>query len=113
MMTPPPHDHDAARQMVCMPLEYWDDMLARAADRGATEALRRLGLDDAAAAGDIRNLRDFTRFWADAKRRAAMSILGRIGSAIWWIFVLGLAAVIYTRVQAADPPPAIISPHKR
>ena len=113
MMTPPPPEpDDAARQMVCMPLEYWDDMLARAADKGATEALRRLGLDDATAASDIRTLRGFARFWAEAGRRAAMGILGRIGTAIWWIFVLGIAAVIYTRVQSADVPAAIITPHK-
>ncbi|WP_425229241.1 DUF6127 family protein [Sphingomonas sp.] len=53
-----------------------------AGELGATRALTRLGLADASAAEDVRELRELLRAWRDAKRSA----LNSLAKAAWgWV----------------------------
>jgi hypothetical protein len=47
-----------------------DDLLTRAAERGAERCLAHLGLENGHAARDIRELRDLLEAWRDARRTA-------------------------------------------
>lgn len=63
-----------------------------AGELGASRALVRLGLDDAAAAKDMAELRELLGAWRDAKRSAWKAAVGwavRIGGAL---LLAGLAA---------------------
>lgn len=65
------HDHhtepDAA---ITLRPDDLDDLLTRAAERGAERCLAHLGLENGHAARDIRELRDLLEAWRDARRTA-------------------------------------------
>lgn len=66
-------------------------LIEEASDLGAARALERLGLSDATAHDDVRELRELLRGWRDAKRSARNAALGwliRIAAAL---LLLGLA----------------------
>lgn len=56
--------------MLLLRREDFDDLLDRAAERGAERALAHLGLENGHAAKDIRELRDLLQAWRDARRTA-------------------------------------------
>ncbi|WNO53548.1 DUF6127 family protein [Stakelama saccharophila] len=62
-------------------------IVEEAGELGAARALARLGLEDAAAAKDMAELRELLGAWRDAKRSAAKALIG-------WIVRLGLALVL-------------------
>lgn len=53
-----------------------------AGEVAATRALERLGLTDAAAQGDMRELRDLLAAWRDAKRSAWKAVFGWVAAAV-------------------------------
>lgn len=66
-------------------------LVEEASELGAARALERLGLADATAHEDVRELRELLRGWRDAKRAARNAVLGwlaRIGVAL---LLVGLA----------------------
>ena len=48
--------------------EDFDELLERAAERGAERCLAHLGLENGSAANDIHELRDLLEAWRDARR---------------------------------------------
>ena len=56
--------------MLLMRKEDFDDLLDRAAERGAERALSHLGLESSTAARDIHELRNLLEAWRDARRTA-------------------------------------------
>ncbi|WKB55160.1 DUF6127 family protein [Eleftheria terrae] len=56
--------------MLVLNKEDFDDLLDRAAERGAERVLAHLGLENGHAARDIRELRDLLDAWRDARRTA-------------------------------------------
>jgi len=62
-------------------------LVEAASERGAMEALHRLGLEDEHAGHDIRELRTLLEAWHDAKRTAWRSI-------VRWVVTLVFALVI-------------------
>ncbi len=50
--------------------EDLDDLLTRAAERGAERCLAHLGLENGHAARDIRELRDLLEAWREARHTA-------------------------------------------
>lgn len=56
--------------MVCLRCEDLDDLLDRAAERGAERVLTHLGLENSNAATDIRELRDLLEAWRAARHMA-------------------------------------------
>lgn len=69
--------------------EALEEMLDRAAERGAKRALEGVGLHDDKAGKDISDLRDLIEGWREVKRGALRSIGKTIGMAI----LIGLAVL--------------------
>ena len=71
--------------------EDFDDLLDRAAERGAERCLAHLGLENGHAAKDIRELRDLLEAWRDARRTAWQTAIKVITTGILAALVLGAA----------------------
>ena len=56
--------------MLLLRREDFDELLERAAERGAERCLAHLGLENGSAAKDIHELRDLLEAWRDARRTA-------------------------------------------
>jgi len=70
-MTEPEHQPAAlVENMLLLRREDFDELLDRAAERGAERCLAHLGLENDSAAKDIRELRDLLEAWRDARRTA-------------------------------------------
>ena len=63
------------RRMLTLPQEEFEDMLERAAERGARHALSEVGLDGEDAAQDIRELRNLLDAFNEAKRTAGLTMV--------------------------------------
>ena len=63
------------RRTVTMPQNDFEQMLERAAERGARNALQGVGLDGEDAAHDIRELRNLLDAFNEAKRTASMTTI--------------------------------------
>ena len=61
--------------MLTLPLEEFEAMLERAAERGARHALAEVGLDGPGAADDIRELRNLLDAFNAAKRTAGLTVV--------------------------------------
>lgn len=71
--------------------EQLEEMLDRAARKGASEALRELGLQDQDAANDIRDMRGlleawrYTKksIWATTVKMGTVAVLTFLATAVW------------------------------
>ena len=63
------------RKSVTIPQEEFEDLLERAAERGAKNALIGVGLDGEDAAHDIRELRNLLDAFNEAKKTAGLTII--------------------------------------
>ena len=63
------------RKSVTIPQEEFEDLLERAAERGAKHALHGVGLDGEDAAHDIRELRNLLDAFNEAKKTAGLTII--------------------------------------
>ena len=70
MNTPTLHDG-----MVVMPRDEFEELLERAAERGARHALADVGLDGPEAAHDIRELRGLLDAFNEAKKTAGLTVV--------------------------------------
>ena len=70
MNTPTVHDG-----MVTMPRDEFEELLERAAERGARHALADVGLDGPEAARDIQELRGLLDAFNEAKKTAGLTIV--------------------------------------
>ena len=80
-----------AESMVLVRREDFDELLDRAAERGAERCLAHLGLENGSAAKDIRELRDLLEAWRDARRTAWQTTIKLITTGILAALVLGAA----------------------
>ncbi len=71
--------------------EDFDELLNRAAERGAERCLAHLGLENGHAAKDIRELRDLLEAWRDARRTAWQTIIKVITTGILAALLVGAA----------------------
>jgi hypothetical protein len=55
--------------------EDFEDLLDRAAERGAERCLAHLGLENGSAARDIRELRDLLEAWRDTRRTVWRTVI--------------------------------------
>ena len=76
------------RKTVTMPRADFEQMLERAAERGARHALHEVGLDGEDAAHDIRELRNLLDAFNEAKKTAGLTIIKMV--------VTGLVMAILT-----------------
>ena len=77
--------------MLLMRKEDFDDLLDRAAERGAERALAHLGLENGHAAKDIRDLRDLLQAWRDARRTAWQTAVKVVTTGILAALLVGAA----------------------
>lgn len=61
--------------MVSMPRDEFEELLERAAERGARHALSDVGLDGPEAANDIRELRGLLDAFNEAKKTAGLTVV--------------------------------------
>ena len=71
--------------------EDFDDLLDRAAERGAERVLAHLGLENGHAARDIRELRGLIEAWRDARRTAWQTAVKVITTGILAALLVGAA----------------------
>ncbi|WP_124982696.1 DUF6127 family protein [Ralstonia solanacearum] len=77
--------------MLLLRREEFDDLLDRAAERGAERALAHLGLENSHAAKDIRELRDLLQAWRDARRTAWQTTVKVVTTGILAALLVGAA----------------------
>lgn len=84
----PGHDVDLS---VRLRPEDLDDLLTRAAERGAERCLAHLGLENGHAARDIRELRDLLEAWRDARRTAWRTTVKVVTTGVLAVLLVGAA----------------------
>jgi hypothetical protein len=77
--------------MLLLRKEDFDDLLDRAAERGAERVLSHLGLENGHAARDIRELRDLLDAWRDARRTAWQTTVKVITTGVLAALLVGVA----------------------
>ena len=92
-MTDPEQQAPAAlvENMLLLRKEDFDDLLDRAAERGAERCLAHLGLENGHAAKDIRDLRDLLQAWRDARRTAWQTAVKVVTTGILAALLVGAA----------------------
>ncbi len=69
------------------------EYLGALAQRGASDALKAIGLNDAGAASDIRDIRDLLRGLRVLKHAAWTTTFHAIGRMLGWAFLVAVAAL--------------------
>ena len=77
--------------MLLLRREDFDDLLDRAAERGAERVLSHLGLENGHAARDIRELRDLLDAWRDARRTAWQTVVKIATTGFLAVLLVGAA----------------------
>jgi hypothetical protein len=86
-MTEEPQEH----HVLSLRQEDLDELLTRAAERGAERCLAHLGLENGHAAGDIRELRDLLGAWRSARNTAWQTVIRVSTTALLTVIVVGVA----------------------
>jgi hypothetical protein len=84
-------DETGVAQSITLRPEDLDELLTRAAERGAERCLAHLGLENGHAARDIRELRDLLEAWRDARRTAWQTSVKVITTGILAALLVGAA----------------------
>jgi len=74
---------------VCQNRELLEAALDEAAERGAQKALAAIGLSDAAAGDDVRDLRDLIAGWRDVKRTVLQTVIRTLTAAVLGALAVG------------------------
>jgi hypothetical protein len=77
--------------MLLLRREDFDELLHRAAERGAERCLAHLGLENGSAARDVRELRDLLAAWRDARRTAWQTAVKVVTTGILATLLVGAA----------------------
>lgn len=71
--------------------EDFDELLDRAAERGAARCLAQLGLENGHAARDVRDLRDLLAAWRDTRRAVWETVYKTLTTALLLALLAGIA----------------------
>jgi hypothetical protein len=71
--------------------EHLDDLLDRAAERGAHRVLAQLGLENGHAARDIGELRNLLDSWRDARKTVRRTVIKVVTTGILSVLIVGVA----------------------
>lgn len=77
--------------MLLLRREDFDDLLDRAAERGAERVLSHLGLENGHAARDIRELRDLLDAWREARHTAWQTFVKVLTTGVLAALLVGAA----------------------
>lgn len=80
-----------ADDTLLMRRDDFEDLLDRAAEKGAERVLAQLGLENGRAARDIRELRDLLEAWRDARRTAWQTVVKVVTTGILAALLVGVA----------------------
>lgn len=80
-----------ADDTLLMRRDDFEDLLDRAAEKGAKRVLAQLGLENGRAARDIRELRDLLEAWRDARRTAWQTVVKVVTTGILAALLVGVA----------------------
>ena len=80
-----------AEPVLSLRAEDLDDLLTRAAERGAERCLAHLGLENGHAARDIRELRDLLEAWREARHTAWQTIIKVATTGLLAVILVGAA----------------------
>jgi hypothetical protein len=80
-----------AENMLLVRREDFDELLSRAAERGAERVLAHLGLENGRAARDIGELRSLLDAWRDARRTAWQTTVKVVTTGILAALLVGAA----------------------
>jgi Family of unknown function (DUF6127) len=78
------------------------EYLGALAQRGASDALKAIGLNDAEAASDIRDIRDLLRGLRVMKKAAWRAGFAALGRVLGWAVVIALAALFVNGRDARE-----------
>ena len=84
-------DETGVAQSIILRPEDLDDLLTRAAERGAERCLAHLGLENGHAARDIRELRDLLEAWREARHTAWQTIIKVATTGLLAVILVGAA----------------------
>ena len=84
-------DENGVVQPITLRPEDLDDLLTRAAERGAERCLAHLGLENGHAARDIRELRDLLEAWREARHTAWQTIIKVATTGLLAVILVGAA----------------------
>ena len=77
--------------IITIPRDEFEELLNRAAERGAERVLAHLGLENGHAARDVRDLRNLLEAWRDARRTAWQTMVKVITTGVLAVLLLGIA----------------------
>jgi len=86
-----PEQQALVENMLLLRKEDFDDLLDRAAERGAERCLVHLGLENGSAAKDIRDLRDLLDALRDARRTVWRTVIKLVTTGILAALMVGAA----------------------
>ena len=78
------------------------EYLGALAQRGASDALKAIGLNDAEAASDIRDIRDLLRGLRVLKKAAWTTTFTAVGRIVGWAAVVAIAALFMNGKSAKE-----------
>ena len=84
-------DETGVAQSITLRPDDLDDLLTRAAERGAERCLAHLGLENGHAARDIRELRDLLEAWREARHTAWQTIIKVATTGLLAVILVGAA----------------------
>jgi hypothetical protein len=90
-MTDPEKHPALVENMLLLRKEDFEDLLDRAAERGAERVLAHLGLENGHAARDIGELRSLLEAWRDARRTAWQTAVKVVTTGILAALLVGAA----------------------
>jgi len=80
--------------MLLLRREDFDQLVERAAERGAERCLAQLGLENGHAARDIRDLRNLLDAWRDARKTAWQTTIHVVTTGVLMALLVGAAIKI-------------------
>lgn len=74
--------------LVCLPADQFKELLKEAAQKGAEEALKAVGLGDKDAGPDIRDIRGILKSFREAKQTAFRQVIKNITNMFFVAFLV-------------------------
>lgn len=90
-MTGPEQQPALVENMLLLPREDFEELLDRAAERGARAALATVGLENGHAARDVRELRDLLDAYRAARRTVWHTVLKMVTTGLVVALITGVA----------------------
>lgn len=95
-------EKNAGKNFCELPSHKQAEYLGALAQRGASDALKAIGLNDAEAAADIRDIRDLLKGLRVMKKAAWTASFAALGRILGWAIVVAIAALFANGKSAKE-----------